>query len=52
MNEVMKKVHKSPISRIRTRQADLRNIEALRAKGYKKVPEGLCRQHSAAPQND
>lgn len=36
VNEVLKKVHKSPISRIRTRQADLRNIEALRAKGYKK----------------
>lgn len=36
VNEVLKKVHKSPISRIRTRQADVRNIEALRAKGYKK----------------
>lgn len=36
VNEVLKKVHKSPISRIRTRQADLRSIEALRAKGYKK----------------
>lgn len=33
---VLKKVHKSPISRIRTRQADLRNIEALRAQGYTK----------------
>lgn len=33
---VMKKVHKSPISRIRTRQADIRAIDALRAKGYKK----------------
>ena len=31
---VMKKVHKSPISRIRTSQVDIRNIEALRAKGY------------------
>ena len=30
---VMKKVHKSPISRIRTRQADAR-ANALRAKGY------------------
>ena len=30
----MKKVHKSPISRIRTSQVDIRNIEALRAKGY------------------
>ncbi len=36
INEVLKKVHKSPISRIRTRQADIRNIENLRAKGYKK----------------
>ena len=32
---VMNKVHKSPISRIRTRQADARAAE-LRAKGYKK----------------
>lgn len=33
---VMNKVHKSPISRIRTRQVDIRNIDALRAKGYPK----------------
>lgn len=33
---VMQKVHKSPISRIRTGQADIRNIDALRAKGYQK----------------
>ena len=33
---VMKKVHKSPISRIRTSQVDIRNIDALRAQGYKK----------------
>lgn len=33
---VMSKVHKSPISRIRTTQVDIRNIDALRAKGYKK----------------
>ena len=39
VNEVLKKVHKSPISRIRTRQADLRNIEALRAQGYKKATQ-------------
>ena len=32
----MSKVHKSPISRIRTSQVDIRNIDALRAKGYKK----------------
>lgn len=36
IQKVLKKVHKSPISRIRTRQADLRNIEELRAKGYTK----------------
>lgn len=33
---VMRKVHKSPISRIRTSQVDIRNIDALRAKGYQK----------------
>ena len=38
VNEVLKKVHKSPISRIRTRQADLRNIEALRARVTRRVP--------------
>lgn len=36
IQKVLNKVHKSPISRIRTRQADLRNIEELRAKGYTK----------------
>lgn len=36
IQKVLKKVHKSPISRIRTRQADLRNIDALRAQGYVK----------------
>lgn len=36
VGKVLSKVHKSPISRIRTRQADLRNIENLRARGYKK----------------
>lgn len=36
---VMSKVHKSPISRIRTGQVDIRNIDALRAKGYKKGSE-------------
>lgn len=30
------KVHKSPISRIRTGQVDIRNIDELRAKGYDK----------------
>ena len=33
---VMSKVHKSPISRIRTGQVDIRNAEQLRAKGYVK----------------
>lgn len=33
---VMNKVHKSPISRIRTRQVDIRNTQQLRAKGYQK----------------
>jgi len=36
---VMAKVHKSPISRIRTRQADVRDITNLRAKGYVKSAE-------------
>lgn len=36
---VMSKVHKSPISRIRTGQVDIRNIDALRAKGYTKGKE-------------
>lgn len=33
---VMSKVHKSPISRIRTGQVDIRKIDELKAKGYKK----------------
>ncbi len=33
---VMNKVHKSPISRVRTQQVDIRGIDALRAKGYQK----------------
>ena len=36
---VMSKVHKSPISRIRTSQVDIRNLEQLRAKGYQKGKE-------------
>lgn len=35
----MNKVHKSPFSRLRTRQTDVRNITELRAKGYKKGTE-------------
>lgn len=36
VDTVLRKVHKSPISRIRTSQVDIRNIDALRAKGYVK----------------
>ena len=36
---VLNGVHRSPYSRIRTSQVDLRNIEALRAKGYQKGME-------------
>lgn len=36
---VMNKVHKSPISRIRTSHVDIRNLEALRAKAYTKGQE-------------
>ena len=36
VNVVLNKVHKSPISRIRTRHVDIRNIKELRAHGYKK----------------
>lgn len=36
---VMAKVHKSPISRIRTSQVDIRNLEDLRARGYEKGKE-------------
>lgn len=36
IGKVLAKVHKSPISRIRTRQADVRDISNRRAKGYTK----------------
>lgn len=36
ITNVMNKVHKSPIVRIRTSQVDIRNTESLRAKGYTK----------------
>ncbi|MDO4292068.1 MAG: caudovirus prohead protease [Eubacteriales bacterium] len=39
ITNVMRKVHKSPISRIRTSQTDIRNIDTLRAKGYQKGKE-------------
>lgn len=35
IDSVLRKIHKSPISRVRTRQADAR-IDELRAKGYQK----------------
>jgi len=36
VKKVLGKVHKSPFSRIRTGQVDIRNIDELRAKGYQK----------------
>lgn len=39
ISNVMRKVHKSPISRLRTSQVDIRNIDTLRAKGYTKGKE-------------
>lgn len=39
ITNVMRKVHKSPISRIRTSQTDIRGIDSLRARGYKKGKE-------------
>jgi hypothetical protein len=36
---VLNKVHRSPYSRIRTAQVDIREVEGLRAKGYKKGTE-------------
>lgn len=36
---VLTKVHKSPFSRIRTSQVDIRGIEEIRAKGYQKGKE-------------
>jgi len=38
---VLNKVHRSPFSRVRTSQVDLRNIEAIRAKGYQKGKEKI-----------
>lgn len=39
ITHVLNRVHKSPISRIRTRWADVRDISQLRARGYKKGDE-------------
>ncbi len=36
VNTVMNKVHKSPISRVRTSHVDIREIDSLRARGYQK----------------
>lgn len=36
ISTVISKVHKSPMSRIRTTQADIRNIDTLKARGYQK----------------
>lgn len=38
---VLAKVHKSPYSRIRTSQVDVRGIEEIRARGYKKGKEKI-----------
>ncbi len=46
---VLNKVHKSPFSRIRTSQVDVRNIEEIRARGYKKGKEKvLAGQYAVA----
>jgi len=39
VKQVLGKIHKTPFSRIRTQQADLRDIEGLRAKGATKGKE-------------
>lgn len=36
VTNMLAKVHKSPISRIRTSQVDIRNIDSIKAKGYVK----------------
>lgn len=46
---VLNKVHKSPFSRIRTSQVDVRGIEEIRARGYKKGKEKvLAGQYAVA----
>ena len=39
INVVLDGCHKSPVSRIRTNQVDIRNLDALRARGYVKGKE-------------
>ena len=36
VNQILNRAHKSPMSRVRTRQIDIRDISKLRAGGYKK----------------
>lgn len=42
---VLNKVHKSPFSRIRTSQTDIRNIDGIRAKGYQKGREKVLAEN-------
>ena len=49
VSAVLGKVHKSPYSRIRTSQVDVRGIEEIRARGYKKGKEkALAGQYAVA----
>lgn len=49
VKQVLNKVHKSPFSRIRTSQVDVRGIEEIRARGYKKGKEkALAGQYAVA----
>jgi hypothetical protein len=46
---ILRKVHKSPFSRIRTSQVDIRHIDELRAKGYVKgTQKGIVGNYSYA----
>ena len=44
---VLNKVHRSPFSRVRTAQTDLREIEGIRAKGYQKGKEKVLADNYA-----
>lgn len=49
VTRVMSGVHKTPFSRIRTRQVDIRGIDTLKAKGYVKGhPKALTGKYSEA----
>ena len=39
ITKVLNKVHKAPMTRVRTKFADIRNIENLRGKGYTKAQQ-------------